>query len=159
MKQLIPICLAGFLGIVLTAVAAAFLSSTNRRAGGDAIMLLPKRRLDLGAVTYREKREFRFCVVNKGNRRLVINEIDSDCGCGEPVRRAVLIPPGEVEQLTVSLDTRFATGEIQKLAEYTTNDPTQPRLELLVTAFVQSADDSRDAELEPHLGVSLLIHR
>ncbi len=54
----------------------------------------------------------------------------------EPVRRTIVIPPGEAEHVIVDLDTRFASGKIQKLTRYTTNDPKYPRFELLVTASI-----------------------
>jgi hypothetical protein len=71
---------------------------------------------------------------------LVINEIDLECGCRDPIRRTILVPPGETVEANVTLDTRFATGPIEKIASFTTSDPTQPRFDLTVRAWVDAAN-------------------
>jgi len=131
---------------------------TSRCLDDGAVVYLPQRQLDLGSVTFQEERDIKFEVVNMGKRRLVINEIDSDCGCGEPVRRTVVIPSGEVGHLSVGIDTRFAIGEIRKQTSFTTNDPVQPRFELLVKASVQPTENPHSS-LDQRQQVSVLVHR
>ncbi len=80
MKRAGSVFTAMAVGIIFAAMSMTFLSSANRRAGGDVVLHLPKRCLDLGTVTYRDTRSFSFSLVNKGTRRLVVNELDSECG-------------------------------------------------------------------------------
>lgn len=79
-----------------------------------------------------------FPVGNSGGQRLVINELDTTCDCGERSLRTFLVAPGETVDLIVTLDTRFARGEVENIASFTTNDPQRPRLNLTLRAFVDA---------------------
>jgi hypothetical protein len=89
-----------------------------------------------------------FQIRNSGTRRLIINEIDATCGCGDPVRVTHIIPPGDGIEVNLSLDTRTATGSVEEVASYTTSDPAHPRFELVVRAWVEADRLSVDADLE-----------
>jgi hypothetical protein len=95
---------------------------------------------DLGHTALQQEWRVPFQIRNFGTRRLVINEIDLECGCRDPIRRTILVPPGETVEANVTLDTRFAAGPIEKTASFTTSDPTHPRFELTVRAWVDAAE-------------------
>ena len=115
--------------------------------------------VELGVLSPGDLREVAFPIVNKGNRRLVINEIDRECRCGEPVRRTLVIPPGVAEDLVVSIDTRFEAGAFEKLTSVTTNDPARPRFDFLVKASVHLEEKSKRSEEDQRRQVSVLIPR
>ena len=111
----------------------------------------------LGELSPGDVREVVFPLVNKGNRRLVINEIDRCCGCSERVRRTIVLPPGAARDWVVSIDTRFEIGAFEKLTSFTTSDPAQPRFELLVKGSVHPAEESHDADADQQRQLSVLI--
>jgi hypothetical protein len=80
--------------------------------------------------------EFAFPIKNTGSRRLILNELDLSCGCGEQIRQTIIISPGETEELTVTLDTRATMGRPEVIARYLTNDPSLPQFDLTVRATV-----------------------
>ena len=94
---------------------------------------------DLGHTTVQKEWEIVFRVRNDGTRRLVLNELESAC-CGDRARRTILVPPGTTAEVTVTLDTCFASGPIEATATFTTSDPAHPSLNLTVRAWVDAAD-------------------
>ncbi len=141
MRLLVKLGIAGFMGIMLAATVTPGIRS-SAQSNFAAEVYLPNQQLDFGVVTFQEERQVSFTVLNTGKRRLVINEVNVGCGCGEPVLRTVVIPPGGAGELIVSIDTRFITGATEKSATFTTNDTTLPRFELLVKASVYPAEKS-----------------
>jgi hypothetical protein len=122
------------------AVVVGFLALAMYRTGdarpNAASLVMSDRVRDLGPTSIREERGVSFPIRNAGTRRLVLNELDQQCGCGDRVQRTILVAPGETVEVNVPLDTRFATGAVENSASFTTNDPAHPRFKLTVRAFV-----------------------
>lgn len=91
---------------------------------------------DLGRTSVRKEWKVDFPVRNTGTRRLVLNEVNSDCDCGAGLGRTTIIPPGETRDVTLTLDTRLASGPIEATANFTTSDPALPVLNLTVHAWL-----------------------
>ena len=131
--------------ILLTAVATPHFRLQSIPGGHPAAVLYVANPIvELGVLSPGEVREIALPIVNKGSRRLVLNEVDSGCQCGDRIRRTILIPPGATEEVIVGIDTRFATGAIEASTSFTTNDPAQPRFDLIVRAWVPVSE-----QLEP----------
>jgi hypothetical protein len=114
---------------------------------------------DLGRTSIQKEWRVPFQIQNSGTRRLVINEVSRDCGCGNRSARTILVPPGEIAELTVTLDTRFAAGPIETIAAFTTSDPTRPRFNLIVRARFDAASLPLNSKPNEDPVVSILIHR
>jgi hypothetical protein len=144
----------------LAAVATPFFSSPSIPSGPPvAVLYIANPVVELGVLSPGAVREVLCPIVNKGDVRLVINEVDRGCGCGERVRRSILIPPGVTRELVVSIDTRLETGAIEKLTSFTTNDPVQPRFDLLVKASVHPARHLESSDADQRQAFSVLIPR
>lgn len=104
------------------------------RAG--ATVLIPDPVQNLGQVSDRKQWQIMFPVQNCGNVRLVLNELDLECGCGDKSKQTMLVAPGTTMEIAVPFDTRFAAGSVENCVSFTTNDPAQPRVTLTVRAFV-----------------------
>lgn len=102
--------------------------------------------VDLGVLSPGENREVAFSILNKGDRRLVINEQDSGCGCGEPVSETLLIPSGDTKEIVFDIDAQYGLGSIKKKRSFTTNDPAQPRFDLIVKARVDRVEPSTGSD-------------
>jgi hypothetical protein len=78
-----------------------------------------------------------FRVHNIGGRRLVINEVDTECGCGRASGRTILIPPQASVDVHVTLHASHIAGPIERVANFTTNAPSKSRFQLAVRARVE----------------------
>ena len=80
-----------------------------------------------------------FAVQNAGEADLVISNLVTSCGCTRAELSSSVIPPGQRADLTVTFDANFhpTQGEVTRLVWFATNDPTQPWVEVRVTADVR----------------------
>lgn len=101
-----------------------------------AVVHIDNRVIDVGAIAPGELREVVCPIVNWGDRRLVVNELDRGCSCGKRTGRTLLVPPGCSENLAVQIQAGRKTGAIETIARFATNDPTQPSFDLLIKASV-----------------------
>lgn len=112
---------------------------------------------DLGQITERKQWSISFSIHNVGNRRLVLSELDVECGCGDKIKRTILVPPGEMTEVTVPLDSRSSSGEIENSASFLTSDPSQPKVTLTAKAFVASSIPSQVAGTSHEKQYSILV--
>lgn len=137
------VCFASLvLWLPLLAVSVHFFPSTSRgtQLPGRLARCVAEPTRDLGHTTVQRELGVIFPIRNNGMRRLVLNEVDRQCQCGDRARRTIVIPPGATDEVTVILDTRFAAGPIEATAAFTTNDPRRPTLMLTARAWVDTAD-------------------
>lgn len=125
---------------IATAIAAVVITSLASWLRAEQIskigplLHIASTKVDLGKIPQSESREVLFLVENKGSRRLVLNEVSCDCGVSN--RTAILIQAGKSNKVKVRLDTQFELGQIEQTVSFTTNDVTQPRVDLTVLAHI-----------------------
>ncbi|MDY7075627.1 MAG: DUF1573 domain-containing protein [Chloroflexota bacterium] len=80
-----------------------------------------------------------FAVQNTGDADLQISNLVTSCGCTTAELSSSVIPPGQRTDLTVVFDANFhpTSGEVTRLVWFATNDPTQPWVEMRITANVR----------------------
>lgn len=106
-----------FLSIVL-AVMCLFLISCSRtkllqKHATKAHIEFREGRHDFGKVIFGQPAEHDFVFVNTGSDTLIINEVQSTCGCTIPKWSQEPVAPGEKGVIAVSYDTR-RSGEFEK---------------------------------------------
>ena len=114
---------------------------------------------DLGNTTLEKQWKIVFPIRNDGARRLVLNELEHECNCKDHARRVILVRPGATAEVTVTLDTRFASGPIEATTSFATNDPARPSLNLTVRACVDVAEAPRRSGADDDAQSSILIRR
>ena len=79
-----------------------------------------------------------FAVENTGTADLKIGNRVTSCGCTVAQLTSDTIPPGQRADLIVTFDADFheTRGEVTRLVWFATNDPTQPWVEVRITADV-----------------------
>jgi hypothetical protein len=112
-------------------------SAPSVNGAQPAVVSLTNTHRDLGPTSQRKLWEAAFAVHNAGGQRLVVNQLDTACDCGERSLRTFLVAPGETVDLIVTLDTRLGGGEVENVASFTTNDPQRPRFDLTLRAIVE----------------------
>ncbi|MBT4867480.1 MAG: DUF1573 domain-containing protein [Planctomycetaceae bacterium] len=78
-----------------------------------------------------------FPVANAGGRRLVVVEESSNCSCSSTTSGGIVVPPGEIGELQITLNTDRLQSAIKTGLQFSTNDPKHPRLTLTLAAKVR----------------------
>lgn len=99
---------------------------------------LPTVGYDFGLIPKRPDVAHVFAVQNTGMADLEISNLVTSCGCTMALLSSSVIPPGQRADLTVTFDPDFhaTQGEVIRLVWFATNDPTQPWVEVRITANV-----------------------
>jgi hypothetical protein len=100
---------------------------------------IPTVSYDFGTIPGRPDVAHVFAVQNTGTADLEIGNLVTSCGCTTAHLTSSVIPPGHRADLTVVFDPDFHTarGEMVRLVWFATNDPTQPWVEVRITADVE----------------------
>jgi hypothetical protein len=100
---------------------------------------LPTASYDFGLIPGRPDVAHVFAVQNTGTADLEIWNLVTSCGCTTAQLSSSVIPPGQRADLTVTFDPDYhvTEGEVVRLVWFATNDPTQPWVEVRITAAVQ----------------------
>ncbi|NIN66941.1 MAG: DUF1573 domain-containing protein [Anaerolineae bacterium] len=99
---------------------------------------IPGASYDFGRVSTSGEVGHIFAVQNIGTADLVISNLVTSCGCTTAELSSSVIPPGHRADLAVIFDPDFhdVRGEVTRLVWFGTNDPTQPWVEVRITANV-----------------------
>ncbi len=117
-------------------------------AGPSGKIVLTKAVHDFGKIgpgsTHKADYEFK----NEGESVLLVNRIQSTCGCSKPtlikdgkrfampLKEPVSFEPGESGQVEVTFKAPVTKGNVEKSLYLLTNDPTSARTRFVVKAFV-----------------------
>jgi hypothetical protein len=94
---------------------------------------------DVGNVSPGMELNVPFTIANVGAKRLVINKVISGCDCGaESLEGVCIVQPGEQRKLQVRMTSRLEDGPFLQEAEYSTNDPKNPRVVFSIQGIVGS---------------------
>ena len=146
LSPVIPVIPAGFIALALVflfiAVPAAFSAGAERAsnaAGGQAAkVVFDKKVHDFGPIKDGAVVEARFEFRNAGDAPLVIERVETSCGCTAAVLSERNLAPGKKGVLKATFDSRGYQGPVTKYIFVMTNDPASPRTELQIKADVRS---------------------
>ena len=96
------------------------------------VLIVPVRLKDLGTTTVQKEWEVPFLVQNRGSHRLVINQVQEECGCLDRDRGTLVVPAHGSAEVTLRIDSRFAFGPVEVIAGFTCNDPLATHFNLIV---------------------------
>ena len=99
----------------------------------DRKMLLDAPHIDLSTNRYNfgnakegEVLKLNVKVKNTGKKLLVINDVNSSCGCTAALMSSKKLEPGQVGELSISFDTAKREGKISRTVTIFSNDPENP---------------------------------
>jgi hypothetical protein len=112
--------------------------------GGDPIegllkgplIRLDRRAIDFGRIPQHVKRTDSFTISNAGTEPLRLLKVTPDCGCTLAEAADTVIAPGASTTLRVNFLSGNYEGEQRKVVILETNDPAEPRIDLLVKSYV-----------------------
>jgi hypothetical protein len=91
---------------------------------------------DFGKAVQNKTLSKEFSIKNYGTADLVIENVTTTCGCTVTQLDTKVVKPGATTPLRVALETRTASGRIQRSVMIRSNDPKTALLELKVEATV-----------------------
>ncbi len=100
---------------------------------------IPRSSFDFGTIPPSPSVAYVFAIQNTGTAPLRLSNLFTSCGCTVAELSTSVIPPGERAELRVIFDPDYheTIGVVTRVVWMMSNDPTQPWLELLLTADVQ----------------------
>jgi hypothetical protein len=123
---IIIICAGGLLAVVGEPGAAK-----------KARALFKETTRDFGKVKQGDILTHEFVFKNEGPDTLVVERVETTCGCTAALVSADKIDPGKEGKIKVSLDTHAYSGRMTRYVYVISNDRDNPRRELSVTADIQ----------------------
>jgi hypothetical protein len=104
----------------------------------DPVLWVDADRHDFGQVPGKETVQHVFAVKNTGAQDLKINRVQTSCGCTAAVLGNQILGSGETTQLKVTFDPRGRTGNQARTVWIYSNDPKQPRKQLVIIARIEA---------------------
>ena len=103
------------------------------------VLQMPSAIYDWGIIPKSPPVTHIFAVQNTGTADLVLSNMVTSCACTTAELSSSVIPPGQRADLTVTFNPSFhqVEGDVVRLVWFGTNDPTQPWVEVRLTANVQ----------------------
>lgn len=90
-----------------------------------------------GTIYDGEKATHVFNFTNVGDEDLVIDKVNSSCGCTAALVSEKLIPPGGKGEIKATFDSSGRPGQQTKTITITSNDPVEPSTKVTITGNVE----------------------
>ncbi len=107
-------------------------------ASAQVIDVTP-RSFDFGTMKQEETRAVKVTVTNKGGARLIISDVKADCGCTVPEMKVKELGPGESAPLNIEFNSKHFNGNVVKMVQIFSNDPSNGVAEVMITAKVHAS--------------------
>ena len=98
----------------------------------------PIQSLDLGDVAKGSTVEFSFPVVNSFDSELIIDSIDSNCGCTAVHTGQMTIAPGETSEIQGKINTEAYSGRRKAILTVRLRSPAAQEIRLRVDSFIRT---------------------
>ena len=126
-------------------------------ASGKARAAFKATSHDFGKIKQGDILTYEFVFTNAGDTTLVIDRVETTCGCTAALASANRIPPGEEGRIKATFNSQGYAGRITKYVILVSNDSSAKRRELSLSADIEIPPQPR-IELDRYnvdLGVSL----
>jgi hypothetical protein len=113
---------------------------------------------DFGKVKQGDVLTYEFVFKNQGDATLEVNRVETSCGCTAALVSAKKVKPGEEGRIKATFDSHGYSGRVTKYVLFSSNDSARPRLELSLSADIETPPQPR-IELDKYnvdLGLSLV---
>lgn len=129
--------------LLMRQIAWAVLTSqlSNDKPTLGPRVLVPKIVQDLGDVPIHSRQSVTLRVRNAGDERLILRERSADCACILPDSETVIVPCRETASISIHFDAWAPDvgSDGCEVRSFETNDPSQPRVILMVRYRVKPA--------------------
>lgn len=122
-------------GAVLAAAAVLALAALAQPAKPRAVFKETSH--DFGKVKQGDVVTYEFVFKNEGGATLVVDKVETTCGCTAALVSEQKIGPGKEGRLKATFDTRGYSGRLSRYLYLVTNDGETPRRELRLVADIE----------------------
>ncbi len=123
--------------VAILFLAAGFAAAAGDAAPGGRVRAVFKEvAWDFGTVRQADVLTHEFVFKNTGDATLVVERVETTCGCTAAIVSANRIEPGREGRIKVSLDTHGYAGRMTRYIYLISNDNDNDRRELSVTAEI-----------------------
>jgi hypothetical protein len=91
---------------------------------------------DFGKVKQDQSLSYEFVFKNEGDAPLVIQKVDTSCGCTAALVSDRKVEPGKEGKIKVNFNSQGYSGAVSKFIYVESNDPAEPRKELKISADI-----------------------
>jgi hypothetical protein len=143
--------------VIATTALILLAAGASAAAGKEARAKFKEEVWDFGKVKQGEVLAHEFVFTNEGDAPLVIERVSTSCGCTAALASEDRIAPGKEGRVKASFDSRGFAGSVVKYVYVESNDASNARRELKVTAEIDVPPQPR-IELDRYnadLGLSL----
>ena len=111
--------------------------ATQPPVSGPPKIVFDQPDYDFGAVEQGGKIHHVFAFANRGGATLVIEKVETSCGCTAALASAKEIPAGGRGEVSAEFSSSGFRGQVQKEVYVYSNDPATPKATLNITGTVQ----------------------
>jgi hypothetical protein len=111
--------------------------ATKPAASGPPKIVFDQPDYDFGAVEQGGKIHHVFAFANRGGATLVIEKVETSCGCTAALASAKEIPAGGRGEVSAEFSSSGFRGQVRKEVYVYSNDPATPKATLNITGTVQ----------------------
>jgi hypothetical protein len=124
-------------GLAAAVVFANGLCAAKTDAAAEARAVFGETAFDFGKVKQGDVLTHEFVFRNSGSEALVVQRVDTTCGCTAALVSADKIGPGREGKIKVSMDTHGYAGRMTRYVYLFSNDAKDSRRELSVSADIE----------------------
>jgi len=128
---------AGRVAAWLLAAILGLGGAAEAQLNSGPMIRLAERTWDFGVIDQAGHFTHKFRLSNSGTAELAIKKLESSCGCTAALASDSLIAPGESTEIELTFSSKDFEGPQTKFVAVYTNDPAEPRLDLVLKAFVR----------------------
>jgi len=130
-------------GAVIVAVAVGLMAGAAAAQPKKPRAVFKSTARDFGKVKQGDVLTHEFVFKNEGGAPLVIERVESTCGCTAALVSEQTIAPGKEGRVKVAFDTRGYMARLTRYIYVHSNDPADPRTELSVSADIEVPPSAR----------------
>jgi hypothetical protein len=123
------------------------------RTGQPAKAVLERTEWDFGDISAGPILQVKLPIANAGGQRLILRESDRSCECLTGSHPEIIVPPGKSANLVARVETKHLSGPMRLELFYSTNDPQQRKLTLVLLANVNHGNTDSELPLQPIAGL------
>jgi hypothetical protein len=130
-------------GAVLAAAAVLVLAAAALGQPAKPRAVFKETSHDFGKVKQGDVVTYEFVFKNEGGATLVVDKVETTCGCTAALVSDQKIGPGKEGKLKATFDTRGYSGRLSRYLYLVTNDGETPRRELRLVADIEVPPSAR----------------
>lgn len=130
-------------GAVIVSIAVLLFASAALAQATKPRAVFKETKHDFGKVKQGDVVTHEFVFTNEGGAELVVEKVETTCGCTAALVSEKKIGPGKEGRIKTTFDTRGYSGKLTRYIYFSSNDGDSPRRELGLVADIEVPPSAR----------------